>query len=392
MTLFRRKLIWAFLVLLVAAGLIERHRVLHQHEELAARSTELARLESSAQRERHRLAQLATDRDAIEREIAAARTAAAQAEAGSVMKLWANRIALLRKLLEEMPFESLPELRLLAPVDWVQVVRAHELDSPEDIRTALAMLRSTARRKMIGKLQEALQAYTAASGGELPAHIEQLAPYLSAPADLEMLQRYALLRSGRLSSEDEDLIRELSTSDLIATLGVKSWRLGNNQAWKPPGHENDTAALARSTAAISGAFDSLDPDEAGQAQLYLGTIQEMFTRFAPQMEKMFGDRVGEVMQGAVKRFGEARNGAVPANLAELAPYFPLADQLLPFARPILAELEYMRDHLGQRSTDPEQLRRYLEKPLAEVKLLRDMKITVNGENVSMDFSFSNKSK
>lgn len=388
----RRIVIWSCFLLLLLAGLMERHHIVQKRAEVAARAAELARLESSAQRERTRLAQLTADREAIEREIAAARAAAAQTEAGSVMKLWANRIALLRKLLDEMPVESLPELRLLTPTDWVQVVRAHELDSPADIRTALAMLRATARRKLIDKLQEALKAYTSASGGELPARIEQLASYLTAPADLEMLQRYSLLRSGRLGDAGEELIKELPTSDMISTLGLNNWHLGNNQAWKPPGEENETAALARSTAAIKTAFETLDPDDAAQAQLYLGALQEMFARVAPQMEKMFGDKIGEAMKGAVQRFGEARNGAVPENVAELAPYFPLADQLLPFVRPILAELEYMRDHLGQRPANPDQLRPYLEKPIDGLQILRELKVTVTGDSVSMGFSLGNSSK
>src|SRR5687768_16025137 len=110
------------LVVAAAGGLVEHRFNQGRHLQLDACRAEIARLEAAARGERERLAQLHAERAAIEREMALGRAAAADAEARSAMKLWANRIALLRKLLEDMPAQSLPELRLLTPTDWVRVV------------------------------------------------------------------------------------------------------------------------------------------------------------------------------------------------------------------------------------------------------------------------------
>src|SRR5215207_8722159 len=107
------KLIFGSLLLLTAAGGFLHHGVNVHAEKLARPAAEFAHLEATVRRARQQFERTEADRHAIEREIVAARLAAADAEARSTMRLWANRIALLRKILEEMPGQSLPELRLL---------------------------------------------------------------------------------------------------------------------------------------------------------------------------------------------------------------------------------------------------------------------------------------
>jgi hypothetical protein len=386
----RRRLVFGLLLSAAAAGGFVEHRLAQQQQaRLAVHAAELARLEATAREKREQLARVEAECVAIEREITAARVAAADAEARSAMKLWANRIALLRRLLEEMPAQALPELRLLTPTDWVQIVRTRELDTADNIRVALGALRAVARVKMIGKLQEALKRFTDASGGELPTSIERLAAHLSAPADLEMLQRYTMVRTGRLGALDEILIREIPTSDMIASGGLQNWHMQNNEAWKPAGNENETTVAAHRTAALVAAFDGIDPDSAYQPErLHLEVLQEMFARLGSQMEAAFSERIGDELKAAAKRFSADRNGARPANMAELAPFMGKGAQMMAAARPVLAELEYMRDHFGQRATDPAQLRLYIEKPIEEVKILRDLKLIFEGEHMSMNFSFT----
>jgi hypothetical protein len=388
----RRKLVFGLLLLSAAAGGFVEHRLVQQQQaRLAAHAADLARLEATTREKREQLARVEAECVAVEREITAARVAAANAEARSAMKLWANRIALLRRLLEEMPAQALPELRLLTPTDWVHIVRNRELDTANNIRIALGSLRAVARRKMIEKLQESLKRFTDASGGELPATIEQLAPHLSAPADLEMLQRYAMVRTGRLGAPDETLIREMPTSDMISSGGLQNWHMLTNQAWNPPDDESEPAAAARNAGAMLAAFDGLDPDGTRQPErLHLEVFHEMLTRLAPLTEAAIDKSLGDELKAAAKRFSAERNGARPANMAELAPFMGKGVLTMAAARPILAELEYMQDHFGQRATDSAQLRRYVEKPIEEVKILRNLKLTFKGEHMSMNFSFNSE--
>src|SRR5215212_10189574 len=55
-------------------------------------------------------------------------------------------------------------------------------------------------------LQSALRDYAQANGGQLPADLSQLKPYFQAPVDDALLQRYALLQTGKLSDLPSDAI------------------------------------------------------------------------------------------------------------------------------------------------------------------------------------------
>jgi hypothetical protein len=385
----RHLLFASFLLLAAAGGYVEDRHVQRQQDELDVHAAQIARLETAVHSERERLARAQAEHESIEREIAAGRAAAADAEARSTMKLWANRIALLRQLIEEMPAQSLPEFRLLTATDWVQVVRNRELDTPNNIRAAFSSLRATARRKMAEKFQEALKHYTAGSAGELPFSIELLEPHLTAPADREMLQRYALLRSGRIDDRDEYVIKEITPSDMILSVGIQTWNVSLNSDWAAPADESETAALARATSTLEAIFEQVDPTGGSLPTLFKAEIfREMMERLTPQMDAMFGDRFGDELTAAVKRFGAERDGAAPTDLGQLAPYLVNFHQLITVARPVLAELEYMRDHFGQRHTDPAQLQRYLEKPLDQLTILRELKLTTDGDRVTMKFEFS----
>ena len=387
-----RTLVLGILVPLGGVGVVEHQLVQRQHAMLSEHSREMAAHEQAQRMEAAALARTRTEAETSEREIDAMRAGAADAEARSLMKLWANRIALLRQLLGEMPGQSLPELRLLSPKDWVQVVRTRELDSADQIRAAFASLRSFARRRMAEKLQEALKRYTDASNGELPADIAGLAPHLSTPADREMLARYSLLRSGRLDNPEEHFIKETASGDMILSVGLHGWNISHNAEWDDPDPDQPATTLARLSTLMEPVMDGFQKEDATTfLQLFKWeTFRELTERLGPQMDAMFGDSLGDQIKAAVKRYGAERNGAVPANFAEIAPYFTNFEQLITMARPILAELEYMRDHLGQRATDPEKLRRYLQKPIDQLEILRELKLTVDGDSVTMNFSTSLK--
>ncbi|MES2695032.1 MAG: hypothetical protein V4773_16285 [Verrucomicrobiota bacterium] len=384
-----RRILYTLAALLVAAGALVEHRYLApQRAALTQLEAESARLAAALRRARLQLS--ATERGLrdLEQEAEAARAATAAAEAGSAMKLWAGRIALLKRLFDEMPGQSLPELRLLAPLDWIQIVRTRELDSPEAIRTAMAAARAVGRRKFGEALQEAVQRYAAQSGGELPSDISQLAAYLTPPTDLEMLQRYSLLRTGRLDASDEALFRETALSDLIMTVWAKSLDFVNNPDWSAVPNEGSAATMARVLSALEAGIQGYGPSDSSKEFLKLTTFREMLEHLGPMMKEFFPADIGDEMKNAAQRFVAERSGAAPASFADLIPYFPKMEEAIARARPILATLEYMREHDGQRPTDPAQLARYLAKPVNQIRLFHDMKLTLNGDKVSMKFSVS----
>lgn len=376
--------------LLVAAGALIEHKVLApQRAELARLQREADSVAAAQRRHRHELASLQRQLAELDRAAADARFSAAAAEASSAMKLWANRIALLKRLLGEMPTQWIPELRLLGATDWVHVVRARELDTPENIRTSLGAARAIARQRMAELLQQAARAFAEQSGGMLPRSIGELASHLRAPGDSEMLQRYILARSGRLDASDEPIFREVDTSDFIVVISRDSHYFDNNEKWQKLSGENDANYVARALVGLESSLSAVDShaDKAVLAQLK--TYQVLMESFGPMMESFFGSSAGPFMKQASARFA-AEHGKPPENMGDLARYFDEIPQFMTEAQPIAAEMEYMFEHDGQKPTTPEQLAPYLAKPLHELRLLRNMRITVEGEKLSMKISFSSK--
>ena len=383
---FARKLLLSAGVLVVAGALVEPQILAPQRRELERLEREADRLAAALRRQRHESASLDRQLAELERATADTRAAAAASEAGSAIKLWASRIALLKRLLGEMPAQLIPELRLLQPVDWVHIVRTRELDTSENIRRAFGAARATARQKFSGLLQQAVRRFAEQSGGMLPGDVAELAAYLPAPGDLEMLQRYTVVRTGRLGDGEGPIFREVNTSDLIGEVSLDSFHFANNPKWNGAPGDNDAATMGRTLEAME-TLSTSDHDLDKSVLAQISTYKTMMDLFRPKMEAFFGNAVGPSIKQAAARFA-AEHGTPPAHMGDLAPYFEEIPLFMSFARPVLAEMEYMAEHDGQRPSDPALLKPYLAKPLNELRLLRNMRLTIEGEGVKMNLHFN----
>lgn len=394
-----QKILLGFTLLTAAAGVMIEHRAVRQQQlTLAAQDTELARLETSVRDHRRQLADLQRQQAEAERELVAHRQQVALAEASSSMKLWANRITLLKRLLQEMPQRGIPEFRLLSPTDWVQAIRTHELDTAGEIRGAFSRLGAMARKRMTKQLQEALRAYGKDFDGKAPTDIGQLAPYLQPPADLEMLQRYAVVKSAHGAAVPDYLIRESAAGELVMAVGLEKWDISSNPDWKPSDIEaaGVDAAIKQKLATVMAAFDEVGElgNDSAESVLPLPAILQLVMRYAPQAEAAFGPKAafGDLIKAAVKQYSAANSGRPPATMEDVAPYFGNFEKFTETARPFFAEFKYILDHKGQSPSDPAQLERYLKAPFDPGEILRLMKLTVDGEHVGMNFSFSADAK
>ncbi|HEY1111010.1 MAG TPA: hypothetical protein VGE76_20310, partial [Opitutaceae bacterium] len=379
----RIRLLFIFAALLLLAGAGAEYGVLApRRAELAKLAAEATRLDAVLRRQREALAATQRERRDLEQSAESARAAAAAAEAASAMKLWGARIALLKRLLREMPAQALPELRLLEPNDWIAIVRKRELDTPETIRDAFAAARARGLAKMGKVLFDAAKAFAAQSNGEFPREIGLLAAHLAPPADLEMLQRYKVVRSGKLEAGDEPIIVEIAPRDFILKITPSGWHLRTNSDWKSHHDESDSVRIARAGDAINSALHSegMPAESLPSITKVLVGFQEMVSELEPQMEKIFSGSVGDELKRAAKRY-QAERGVPPATMADLARYVSKFEQLAPLARPLLARLEYMRDHEGQPPTDPAKLQRYLDRPFDQMNVLRAMKLVVDGDSM-----------
>ncbi len=139
---------------------------------------------------------------------------------------WSARLRRLRQLVAEQPDQQIPELKLLEEKDWLQIAQSASLASDPQQRAALGELRSLAKLKFIGPLHDALEKFTAASGGALPSDIGQLAPYFNPPVDPAMLQRYQMATTEKAGRSDGPIITEKPSIDHEGDESVSITRSG----------------------------------------------------------------------------------------------------------------------------------------------------------------------
>ena len=102
---------------------------------------------------------------------------------------WQERAGLLREVLDELPEQNIPELRLATDDDWLDAAK-EKLETADDYRRALAKLRSLAISRFAHLAQPALTQYFYGHDRQFPTDMSQLKPYLNRPIDDAIWQRY----------------------------------------------------------------------------------------------------------------------------------------------------------------------------------------------------------
>ncbi|HVS54435.1 MAG TPA: hypothetical protein VHD62_18910 [Opitutaceae bacterium] len=373
--------LFLFLALgLAALGVgLETQALVRARAQLAAEKIQLARLETQLrtareQRDERTTAQHAAEekRDGLQVVATARETRNAQAIA------WRDRVKAFQQRVAEIPDATIPEFKLLGMKDWVEAVLYEDATTDRQIQKVLTSLQTRARARFAALLPDALSRFTAQSGGELPRDVQELLPYLAPPADAEMLAPYSLRRSGKIGERNEDLL----VSTLPNDRGTVAVTLGGYRFTAHP----DDAAAAQTLDDLSNAIGEESLGQ--QADLGINNLADRVNSIGPVMEvalppmdEAFGDR----LKAAVKQFSAANGGRPPADVSQLRGYLPDYDQLAAGMRTVAAQLEYAVDH-GKVAEGDDQLRRYLEHQTDPTRALRQLKLTVDGEHVSMEFS------
>src|SRR3954471_22189890 len=128
----------------------------------------------------------------------------------ATLRSWASRASQMKQRLEQMPERKIPELQLLGGKEWLDAAKNFkQLESEAEYRQAFQKLRDGAKNEFGELLRKALKKYTADNQGLLPTDLSQLQTYFEKPVDDAILQRYALLQSGKLSDTgDKYLVGE----------------------------------------------------------------------------------------------------------------------------------------------------------------------------------------
>lgn len=216
MTTAKNSIVAIVLVLAAGTGIYEATVFARQASEVALQQQQAAALIAQLQRADQQQTTAATRLKSVESQIdSGLAIGLGDAALESKLRGWQTSLAQLRDALKQRPHLSIPELQLLSDDDWFDAATKAKLDSDDDLRRALASLRGQATVLMGEKMRSALNAYLKANDGILPGRIDQLLPFFNLPIDPSWLERYEILRTGKLS--------ELSNRDRTQTIGPKSF-------------------------------------------------------------------------------------------------------------------------------------------------------------------------
>jgi RNA polymerase sigma factor (sigma-70 family) len=247
MTTAQKIMVGTTLTLAVGAGLFqtqqaarretEKQALLQQQAPLTKQLSQLCqerdRANANLAAVQEQIAQLRRDADEVRslreeiaalqartRELTQLKLTNAQRATATTMQSLAQRVGLLKKQLELMPGKNIPELQLVNEQDWLEAAMAAKTDAEDDLRKGLGRLRTLAKDKLAPILARALQQYTKANNGQLPADFAQLKPYFEVPVDDAILARYNLAAASRLSDlkPGQAVVQEKGLVDTYDTL------------------------------------------------------------------------------------------------------------------------------------------------------------------------------
>ena len=228
MTALQKTLIAAVVVASVVSPLVIEYeaqsRLRHQDSALRQQADQLAQLRAENERLFHLLAlakgrqslpndqfnelmrlrsrvgSLARDVNELTR-LTAVGSASGSNGVASVEQLWSGRVNQLKQWLDDNASEKIPELQFLNDRDWLDGVYPHKLETEEEYRRAMFILRANAELRPMEAMHRALRQYSQENGGQFPSDLSQLKPFLKTPLDDAILERYEIVPTSDLIPE-----------------------------------------------------------------------------------------------------------------------------------------------------------------------------------------------
>ncbi len=114
-------------------------------------------------------------------------------------QVWRTRVNQLKKWLEENPSERIPELDSLPERSWMNSIYPFSVESDEECRRAMSVVRENATSRTRNSLQTALARYAKANDGQFPQEVSQLKDYFDPPMDDAILNRYTVVATKTLA-------------------------------------------------------------------------------------------------------------------------------------------------------------------------------------------------
>jgi hypothetical protein len=240
-----------------------------------------------------------------------------------------SRVAVLKQKLEEMPDKKTPELIFLTEKDWINAAWNADLDTEDGVRLALSKLRDEATDTFLSLTRTALKRYLAENNNLLPANLLPLKPYYDTPVTDDMLQRYAFMQTGTISSDrSKSVIRKAVYADPDYDSNQEMSLSGGGGGSFNQYHN----AIYDATMAYTLANNGQTPGDPAQITPYLKRPVEDAT-----MQKYFSEIVSNIaadppspeeitITPALTAYKTAHNGQYPKNPSDLSPYATTPEQ------------------------------------------------------------------
>jgi RNA polymerase sigma factor (sigma-70 family) len=116
-------------------------------------------------------------------------------------QIWPMRAKRLKSWLEEHPAETIPELAFLSDSTWLTSIYPYPMETDEECRRCMSILRANAEGRTINQLTKALRAYGRDNQGRFPSDFSQLEPVSETPLNDGILQRYTIVPGRSLVPE-----------------------------------------------------------------------------------------------------------------------------------------------------------------------------------------------
>ncbi len=194
-----QKTLLAAAALALVVGAFEGWKLFAQGRDFAALTAQNDRARAAVSDLSLRHTATLARRQALQSQLAAQQTAAADASIVTEIRARLARVKTIKQLLAKNPALDLPEIRLLEDNQWLEALQGYDLKDSDQLEAAVLNLRAVAKNEFASSLVDALVAYLKNSHDRLPASIAELAPYFSSTCDPVMLDRYELLHSGNLA-------------------------------------------------------------------------------------------------------------------------------------------------------------------------------------------------
>jgi len=100
-----------------------------------------------------------------------------------------GRAVSLKRMLDQRPDKKIPDIQYLGDDRWLNLARMPmKLDTEEDLRRGMSIIRQEAKQTFARVLGKALALYAQENGGTLPTDVLQLKPYLRPEPDPEYMR------------------------------------------------------------------------------------------------------------------------------------------------------------------------------------------------------------